>query len=188
MDLSELLERVTRTLEELSIPYLVTGSVATIAYGEPRFTNDVDVVVRLPLNAIEHVLAAFPEEEFYLSREAMRDAVLRSTQFNILHPRSGLKIDVIVADDSEFNSSRFDRSRRLAISPTRSATFASAEDVILKKLEYYREGGSDKHLRDIAGVIAVVGKDLDLDYVERWAERLGLGDLWNDILRAQDHR
>jgi len=108
MDLSELLERVTRALEELSIPYLVTGSVATIAYGEPRFTNDVDVVVRLPLNAIEHVLAAFPEEEFHLSRKALRDAVLRSTQFNILHPPSGLKIDVIVADDSEFNSSRFD--------------------------------------------------------------------------------
>jgi len=72
----------------------VTGSVATIAYGEPRFTNDVDVVVRLPLNAIERVRAAFPDEEFHLSRQALRDAVLRSTQFNILHPRSGLKVDV----------------------------------------------------------------------------------------------
>lgn len=124
MELSELLERLARAFDELDIPYLVTGSVATIAYGEPRFTNDLDVVVRLPLSAVDAVLAVFPEGESYVSRDAMLDAIGRSTQFNILHPRSGLKIDVMVAGPSEFNASRFGRARRLAISSAAAATFA----------------------------------------------------------------
>ena len=98
MDPSELLERLAQTLESLRIPYLITGSMATIAYGEPRFTNDIDVVVRLASHQIDELCRAFPAEEFYISREAVADAVTRGTQFNVLHPTSGLKIDVMVAE------------------------------------------------------------------------------------------
>jgi hypothetical protein len=90
MEPSELLERVARTFEALSIPYLVTGSMATIIYGEPRFTNDIDVVVRLRHWQVDALCAAFPGEEFYVSPETAREAVDHSGQFNILHPGTGL--------------------------------------------------------------------------------------------------
>ena len=184
MDLSELLERIARTFEELSIPYLVTGSVATITYGEPRFTNDIDVVVRLAADQVEPLCAAFPEDEFYVSVIAVSEAVEHKSQFNILYPRTGLKVDVIVADDSDFNRTRFSRSRRLETAPEVEISFASPEDVIIKKLHYYREAGSEKHLRDIVGVVKVVGEDLDRAYIERWARVMGLEEIWAKVVEA----
>ena len=108
------------------------------------------------------------------------DSAKRWGQFNILHPTSGLKIDVMVADDSEFNASRFGRARLLSVAPDVVAAFASPEDVILKKLEYFRKGGSDKHLRDITGVLKIMGPELDHQYLTVWARRLGLTDLWRE--------
>jgi len=182
MELAELLHRVTAALEALDIPYLVVGSMATIAYGEPRFTRDIDVAVRLEKQDIGRLRSEFPEEEFYLSPEAAGEAIEHSGQFNILHPSSGLKIDLMVAGKSEFDESRFSRSRRLPIGPSSAAVFASPEDVIIKKLEYYRQGESDKHLRDIAGVIKVMGDDLDQGYIEAWSRRLNLESLWKRVL------
>jgi len=179
MDPSELLERLARTLTDLAIPYIVTGSMATIAYGEPRFTNDIDVVVRLFEHQVDPLCEAFPADEYYVNHVSVREALEHHTQFNILHPASGLKIDVMVADDSDFNHSRFERARPLSTAPAAIITFASPEDVIIKKLEFFKEGGSDKHLRDIAGVLAVMGDQIDRTYIERWARRLGLTDEWN---------
>ena len=136
MELAELLSHVTSSLDQLRIPYLVTGSMATIAYGEPRLTNDIDLVVRLLPRQVGSLCDAFPEDEFYVSRESAMDSVKMSGQFNILHPKSGLKIDVMVADDSDFNESRFGRARLLSVAPGVTAAFASPEDVILKKLEW----------------------------------------------------
>ncbi len=179
VDPSELLERLARTLSDLEVPYLVTGSMATIAYGEPRFTNDIDVVIRLFEHQVDSLCEAFPADEYYLSCESVREALEHHTQFNILHPGSGLKIDVMVADDSDFNHSRFERARPLPTAPATKVNFASPEDVIIKKLEFFKEGGSDKHLRDIAGVLAVMGDQIDRRYIERWVRRLGLTDTWD---------
>ena len=181
MDPSELLERLAQTLEGLRIPYLITESMATIAYGEPRFTNDIDVVVRLASHHIDSLCTAFPPEQFYIGREAVADAVANHSQFNILHPASGLKIDIMVADDSEFNEDRFSRARPLRVAAGRDVTFASPEDVIIKKLVYFREGGSDKHLRDIRGVLKVMGGEIDRAYIERWVRKLGLAREWSAV-------
>jgi len=186
MELAELLSRVTSTMDRLGVPYLVTGSMATIAYGEPRLTNDIDLVVRLSPLQVDPLCDAFPEDEFYVSREAALDSAKMWRQFNILHPKSGLKIDVMVADDSDFNASRFGRARFLSVAPDVTAAFASPEDVILKKLEYFREGGSEKHLRDIAGVLKIMGPELDQRYIVIWARRLGLSALWSEVSEAVD--
>jgi len=187
MDPSELLQRLAQTLSNLGISYLVTGSMATIAYGEPRFTNDIDVVVRLFQHHVDGLCDAFPPDEFYISRESVLEALEHHTQFNILHPRSGLKIDLMVAEYSDFNHSRFERARPLSTAPEATVTFASPEDVIIKKLEFFKEAGSDKHLRDIAGVLAVMGDEIDRVYIERWAGRLGLTDAWN-LVTSNTHR
>lgn len=103
-------------------------------------------------------------------------------RLHILHPSSGLKVDIIVPPDTPFNRSRFSRTTHVKPSKDFTATFSSAEDVILKKMEYYREGGSDKHLRDIASVMKL-NNNLDLDYVARWAEQLDVIDIWRSILQ-----
>lgn len=186
MEPSELLAHLVRALERANIPYLVTGSTATIAYGEPRFTNDIDVVVDLRLEQVPALCAAFPEPEFYVSQSAAETAVRQRHQFNVIHPGSGLKIDVIVASDSPFDRNRLKRGLRLSAGADLEVCFGSPEDVILKKLEYYREGGSEKHLRDIAGVLKVQGAGVDRRYIAEWAEELGVRDLWELVTGRTD--
>src|SRR4051812_49875741 len=104
MEPSELLQRIVAILERLGLRYFVTGSMATIFFGEPRFTNDIDIVVDLPVNRIAEFCAAFPAPEFYLSEETVHRAVSRRGQFNIIHPASGLKVDVMVPRSEEHTS------------------------------------------------------------------------------------
>ena len=177
----ELLERVVTVLERLRIRYLVTGSVASMAYGEPRFTNDIDVIAAVTEQHVAPLLSAFPPEEFYVSEEGIREALVYQTQFNIIHPASGLKVDVIIRKDVPFDESRFKRGRRIYPAKSYSAEFASPEDVIIKKMEYYRQGGSEKHLRDITGILKVSAEEIDQAYIMEWAERLDLGSIWTAI-------
>jgi hypothetical protein len=183
MELHELLDRLVSALERLQIPYLITGSVAAMAYGEPRLTNDIDVVVDINESHINGLLAQFPSGEFYLSDEAIRDALTRKGQFNIIHPVSGLKIDVMIQQGTAFEQSRFGRARLVHFTERQGGRFAAPEDVILKKMEYYREGGSEKHLRDIAGIMKVSAGTIDELYIGRWADQLGLLDIWEAVLR-----
>jgi hypothetical protein len=133
MDSSELLRYATRLLERLGLRYFVTGSSATIFYGEPRFTNDIDIVLDLPPGRVAELCTAFPADEFYVSEESARQAVARRGQFNIVHPASGLKLDLMIPAETPFHRSRFARTRRLRPAPDFDVAFASVEDVILKK-------------------------------------------------------
>jgi hypothetical protein len=181
MELYELLEQVVLTFERLRIPYLITGSIASMAYGEPRLTNDIDVVAAIEPQHIAALVAAFPPPSFFLSDEAICTAITHQTQFNIIHPASGLKVDVMVRKDTPFDRSRFARVRTLRPTERYPAAFASAEDVIIKKMEYYKEGGSDKHLRDITGMMVISGQEIDRAYITEWADRLGLRPIWDMI-------
>jgi hypothetical protein len=183
MDPVELLETTAAAFERLGIRYFVTGSMASMAYGEQRLTNDVDIVASIRPGHVPALVKAFPAPEYYADEEMIRDAVRDRSLFNILHPSSGLKVDVIVCPDSEFDLNRFSRARRIASSDAASAFFSSPEDVILSKMEFYKEGGSEKHLRDITGILKVKGPEIDRDYISRWADRLGVADVW---LAVQD--
>jgi hypothetical protein len=182
MDQADLLRMVVTVLERLGVPYLVTGSTATIYYGEPRFTNDIDIVVQLPAARIGDFCRLFPSVEFYLDEESVRDAVASCGQFNLIHPGSGLKVDFIIPPDTAFERSRFGRVVRARPGPDFEATFAAPEDVIVKKLEYYAAGGSEKHLRDITGILKTSGDRVDRDYVARWAAQLGVSQVWEAVL------
>jgi len=180
---AELLRYVVETLEELEIPYMIGGSQAAVYYGEPRFTRDVDIVAGLGPVQMPALLARFPAPDFYVSGEAAREAVETRGQFNIIHPASGLKIDIFVNRDTPYDRLRLERRRRLPLVPGRDAWFARAEDVILYKLIYYREGQSELHLRDVSGILRVSGDEIDSRYITEWAERLGLGPLWDAVLK-----
>lgn len=179
----ELLQKVVEIFESLNIPYLVTGSVASMAYGEPRMTNDIDIVAAIEEHHITGLLKAFPDDEYYISEDMVREAIRHHWQFNIIHPSSGLKVDVIVKQNTPFDNSRFSRIQKIYPAESYQANFASAEDVIIKKMEYYRDGGSEKHLRDITGILKISGDSVDRDYISVWAKRLGLIEIWEAVLR-----
>jgi len=182
----ELLQRMVEALEESGIPYLVTGSVAAMAYGEPRLTNDIDIVAAIEERHVPGLLAAFPAEEFYVSEEMIREAIRRRLQFHIIHPSSGLKVDIIIRKDTPFDISRFSRIRRISPAESYSASFAAPEDIIVMKMRYYLDGGSEKHLRDITGILKVSRGEVDLNYIADWSRRLGLTEVWQMILKRMD--
>jgi hypothetical protein len=160
---------------------MISGSQASIYYGEPRLTRDVDVIVALRADLLPALLHRFPGDEFYVDEQAARDAIRTSGQFNILHPGSGLKIDVYANPDTPYDRLRLTRRQRLPLVPGVDAYFARPEDVILYKLLYHRQVESGVHLRDVLGILRVSGPELDEGYIREWAERLGLGPLWERI-------
>jgi len=177
----ELLIEFARWLEWANADYFVTDSMASMAYGEYRSTLDVDVVVDLKYVHVRDLLDRFHQPEYYLSDIAIREAMENCSQFIIIQVPTGLKIDVMIPDNTPYNTSRFARAREIKITPDESVRVSAPEDVILKKLEYYKEGGSDKHPRDIASMIKVSGETFDREYLERWAAALGVVEEWNRI-------
>lgn len=183
MEQADLLRRLLGILEAMEVPYMVVGSLASAAYGEPRMTQDVDIVVDPTEEQVRRLCRFFPSSEFYVSEESALDAMRRKTQFNIIDSLSANKIDVMIVPDSNWGRSELSRRRRMRILPDLDGYCARPEDVILGKMSYYAEGGSEKHLRDITGILKVSAADVDLDYVSRWAQTLGLNEVWDSVRR-----
>ncbi len=188
MELSDFLKKVVEVFEDLGIPYFVTGAVAAMAYGEPRLTNDIDVVAEIDEAHVGKIISAFPISDFYIDEDSIREAIFCRSQFNIIHPGSGLKVDIIIKQNTPFDNSRFARVRRIFPAENYQANFASPEDVIIKKMEYYKQGGSEKHLRDITGILKISGEEVDRKYIFEWAQRLGLVEIWEAILKRIGER
>ena len=180
----ELMQKVAGFFESLMISYRVVGSMASMAYGEPRLTIDIDMVADLKIHHVVSLCANFTRPDYYLSESA----VLMNSQFNLIHIASGLKVDVFIPKRSEFNQSAASRIRRLRSEGEFDVWFGSPEDVLLNKLIYFQIGGgvSDKHLRDISGMMKLLREKLDRDYVSRWAARLGVSDEWIQIQQRVD--
>jgi hypothetical protein len=184
MDPSDLLSEAAKIFESLEIDYFVTGSMATISYGEPRFTNDVDIVARIEKKHVDQLFKAFPPPEYYCSKEAVLEAIESKRMFNIIHPSSGLKLDIMIPSDVPFDQSRFERCRQIMIGDHSTVAFASPEDVILKKLTYYQQGGSEKHLRDIRGVLKLQKGKIDFEYLKSWATELDVLHEYEQVLES----
>jgi hypothetical protein len=169
---------VLRCLDENQIPYMVVGSIASIVYGETRLTKDMDLVVDIPPAVIRNLATIFPTPEYYCPPlEVLQDEHLRRGQFNILHPASGLKVDFVFRKPTPHGEMEFSRRKQIELWPGLQVFIASPEDVIIKKLEYFKEGGSPKHLMDIRGILAIT--DLDRSYLEEWVTKLGLATEWS---------
>jgi hypothetical protein len=189
MEQIELLRRAVDTLERLKTPYALVGSWGSGIYGEPRFTRDIDIVVDLSVSQVDAFCSAFPNNDFYLSRETVMEEIRTRGQFNLVHPASGNKIDFIMTRLDQWSAGQLLRRRRIQIGTGAnqfSSFVAAPEDVILGKLWYYSEGGGDRHLRDIAGILRVTGAGVDRAEVERWATKLGYLEIWQQILEKVD--
>ena len=186
MNEKELIRKIIGTFETLEVPYFITGGMAAIAYGEPRYTSVIDVVADISEASVPAFLTQFPAPEYYLSAAAVQDAITRRFQFNILHPASGLKVDVILPARDEYDRLRMSRITRLQLDSETQGWFASPEDVILKKLAYFQMGGSEKHLRDIASMILILDQRLDKEFILSWANKLGVAAEWQMVLDRVD--
>jgi hypothetical protein len=165
-------------LERLALPYCITGSVAASVYGEPRLTADIDVVLLLRLQDIPALRSAFSDAVYYVPpEETMREAVARGDRgmFNLIHHRSQFKADIYLAARDPLHAWALEHRRRIDLAGA-GAWIAPPEYVILRKLEFLREGGSDKHLRDIRFILAAT--PLDRAFVESEAASRDLVPQW----------
>lgn len=173
----EVTQRVLDVLTELKVKYLVGGSVASSLYGEPRFTEDTDIEIWLERSQLDLLLAK-TEADFYLSREAALEAWSRKSSFNLIHFDSHYKVDLFVSQNRPFDLSRAER-RRVPEGFPDNFWVSSPEDMILIKLEWYRDGRqlSDRQWRDVLAMLATRREQLDFAYLKRWAEQLQVAEL-----------
>jgi len=176
-DLSLFAER----LERIGAPYMITGATAAILYGQPRVTNDLDVVLQLDDPSRAKLIAAFPESSYYLPPES----VIRTEQarpqrgpFNLIHLESGYKADIYLAGLDQLHAWALPLRRRIAWADGLVVSVAPPEYVVLRKLEFFREGGSSKHVSDIQAIRTVSGIDYAL--LDPWLDQLGLRSVWRE--------
>ena len=185
MQENELLQYTVTALRDAEINYLVTGSMASMYYGEARMTRDMDILVWLTSgdDRLPFLLKRFSQPEFYLSPDAAAQAISVGGQFNVLHVPSSFKIDFMVAQNSLYDRTRLNRPHIGDLPGARDVQIAAPEDVMLKKMQHYKQGGSEKHLRDITGIMKISGELVDIAYVEHWADELDVREVWDAICR-----
>ena len=180
MDAPDLIALFVRPLEENDLQYMVTGGVASVIYGDPRFTRDIDIVLELDAHALPRLVSIFDPGAYYLPPlEALEIEVGRTRygHFNVIHRGTGLRADVYLLDKTDVQQWGFRGRQRLPLD-TVTISVATPEYVIVQKLLYFKDSGSDRHLRDIAMMLRVSGDHIDRDEVAQWASRLRLDSQW----------
>jgi hypothetical protein len=177
----------TRRLETLGARYMVTGSVAAIAYSAPRFTYDIDIVVVLDRAQIARLPEIFPEEEFHLPPLETITAEAREQRghFNIIHHETGFKADMYLAGGDPLHTWALARAHTLDVSGE-PLVVAPPEYVIVRKLEFYREGGSEKHLRDIRSMLETSPDAIDRVELERMIGERRLQGAWKKVQQTAE--
>jgi hypothetical protein len=167
-------------LNRTGVQYMVTGAVAAIVYGEPRLTNDIDIVIALEPTAVHTITAAFPQSEFYVPpTEAMIAEIQRAAHghFNIIHRETSLKADFYPVAGDPLHLWAMDH-RVLIVAADQEIKVAPPEYVIIRKLQYYRDGGSDRHLRDIRSMLRVAENRIDQSFIADQVDIYGLAAQW----------
>ena len=175
---------VARILEELGVPYAVGGSLASSLWGIPRSTQDADLVADLRSQHVQSFVAGV-EGAFYVSPERVHHAVGRRSSFNLIHLKTGLKVDVFLFKGDLQSLQEMSRRRIFPLTSGDRLPVASPEDIVLQKLRWYRLGSgiSDRQWNDILGVLKVQRRSLDLPYLKEWAERIEVEDLLEKALQ-----
>ena len=182
---------VASILERLDIPYFAAGAVASSLHGDLRSTNDVDLIADLRLAHIAPLHSAL-SADYYVSEEAMKEALRSDTSFNAIHLPTAFKVDIFVVGRDPFNLERLKHRQRMQVraEPPALLFVDLPEHTILRKLEWYRRGGevSERQWRDVIGVLRVRGDGLDQARLDTWAERLGVADLLAQARREAEPR
>jgi len=175
-----ILRSFTDILEQLDIAYAIGGSMASSIYGTVRFTQDADITVE-PFDNLADKFLELLTPEYYISRDAVNQALSEPGCFNVIHLSSAFKIDVFIRKNSAFEKQLMDRRKKLKLSDSLENPFSvvSPEDIILLKLQWYRDGGcsSEQQWNDALGVLAIQAEKLDFEYLNNWANKLEISEL-----------
>jgi len=177
-----LLDVIVTALDAIGIAHMVVGSFASTFHGEPRTTQDLDLVIDPTGQQLEQLLAALHPDRFYVDSEVARDALRRRTMFNIIEMSTAWKLDLVIRKARPFSVEEMRRREAVTILDV-AVKIATAEDTIISKLEWSKASSSERQLEDVAGILRVRAENLDLSYIRHWVDELGLDAQWQ---RARD--
>jgi len=180
---------VVSAFDKIGILYYIGGSISSSIHGIPRTTMDIDIIADIKQNHVEALYLSL-EPGYYIDKDMIREAIKHHSSFNIIHFDSMMKIDIFVLKEREFDREAFKR-KKLDVQDIEGSRFeyfiSSPEDIILSKLEWFKMGGevSERQWRDIIGVLKVQENNLDMEYLQKWIDRLHLSDLWKRLLEEK---
>jgi hypothetical protein len=181
MSATEVLQRVASALDQCGIDYMLTGSLASAYYGTSRSTQDIDVVIDASPEQLRALIKYLQEAQFYAEVDAAMQALQRRSLFNVIELASGWKIDLIIRKARNFSEEEFRRRRQVDFNGVRLFV-ASAEDILLAKLEWAKMASSARQLDDAAGILRLQWESLDREYLKKWVEGLHLSVEWSSAL------
>ena len=187
LDITGFLKLILETLEVSGVEYMIGGAIAEWAWGEPRATQDLDIVINLPIKAIGRFSKELEKRKMLVPADIILDTMMEDRAdipLNAIHMYSGLKADLyLMRDGDKLRQSAFERRVKVDYGPPIGKVYVhSAEDLILYKLMYLGLSGKPKHARDIAAILRAKKDQLNLRYIEEWVNQLGLGSVWNEML------
>ncbi|GIW66822.1 MAG: hypothetical protein KatS3mg095_0720 [Candidatus Parcubacteria bacterium] len=184
-DPRKLLVEIVKIIDKLKIPYLITGGIAVLIWGKPRFTADIDIVIQLKEKNIKKLKEGLLKlsKEGYLDEEAIKEAIRSKTEFNFIDPITGIKIDFwIYKEEDEFDKERFKRRVPIKIF-NQKLSFTSPEDLILIKLNWYKISPSERQIEDIRSILKFSKDKINFDYLKHWSQKLSTFNILKTILQ-----
>lgn len=177
----DFLQRIVKILDNNGIPYMLSGSLGSGFHGQPRATNDADIII----DPSDEQLMSFVSSlgpDYYVSKEAATQALNDNSMFNIIDIQTGWKADLIIRKKRAYSKQEFSRRKNTTLMGM-NLWILSPEDSILSKLEWSQDRDSQMQLKDALGVIMVQWESLDFDYMKKWAKELGLKDSLDQLLK-----
>lgn len=185
IDPRHLLVKIAKILKRLKIPYLVTGGIAVLVWGRPRFTADIDIVVELKPEIVDKLEKALKEisKISYIDKDSIQQALFEQGEFNFIDGETGVKVDFwILKKNDLFDASRFKR-RKIKKILNEKVYFSSPEDLILIKLKWFKNSSSSRQLEDVESILKISGPKLDIKYLKNWAKILGVLKTFENLLK-----
>jgi hypothetical protein len=183
MSVSEVFQRISSALDQADIDYMLTGSFAIAHYGVLRSTQDIDLVIEATPAQLRAFIEALPSSEYYADLDAALEAYKRQSMFNVIDLATGWKIDLIIRKSRTFSHEEFRRRQRVSLHDV-SLFVASAEDLVISKLEWARLAQSRRQIEDAAAILRTRWAALDHSYLTKWIDELDLQKEWDDARRV----
>jgi hypothetical protein len=187
LDITGFLKLMLEALEAAGVEYLIGGAIAEWAWGEPRATQDLDIVINLPIKSVGKFSKELEKRKMLVPADIILDTMMEDRAdipLNAIHMYSGLKADLYLMRDGDvLRQSAFQRRQLVDYGPPIGKVFVhSPEDLILYKLMYLGLSGQPKHARDIAAILRAKKDQVDFGYIEKWVAQLGMGAVWKELL------
>jgi hypothetical protein len=173
MSVSDVFQRISSALDQAGIGYMLTGSFASAHYGVLRSTQDIDFVIEATPAQVRAFIEALPSSEYYADLETAWEAHKRQSMFNVIDLATGWKIDLIIRKSRAFSQEEFRRRQRVTLHGA-ALVVATAEDVVIAKLEWAKVAQSRRQIEDAAAILRARGDALDQAYLKKWVGQLGL--------------